>query len=151
MKSFIEFQKPTHALLSQQIKGDEQITLPKASTLGKFRPQERKIFKKVKDANNDEILIGEIKATLAPARLPKKSQFAQTLNIWLQFWGRSALYFCVISFIVGVSLSAAYFYRIELNLDKLLTIYIACSFVLWFFLTPLALHRSLKKARIFIH
>ncbi len=66
------------------------------------------------------------------------------MKIWLRFWGRSALYFCMIAFFLGCVLSLTYFYKFELNLDHLLTTYIVCSFVLWFCLTPLALYQSLK-------
>ncbi|MBY0462236.1 MAG: hypothetical protein K2Q34_03530 [Alphaproteobacteria bacterium] len=150
MKIFTESHKPTHVLLSQQMKKEEAIPTLETSSWKSLQPQERKIFKKTREEETDEILIGEIKATLAPVKAPKSNQFAETFNIWLQFWGRSALYLCIISFIVGTSLSIAYFYKIEINLDKLLTVYIACSFVLWFLMTPVALHRSLKKSKAFI-
>lgn len=146
MKIFTESHKPAHVLLSQQINQEESTSLLEETSSWK---QPRPALKKTRE-ETDEILIGEIKATLAPVNAHKRNQFVETLNIWLQFWARSALYLCIISFLVGTSLSVAYFYKLELNLDKLLIVYIACSFVLWFFLTPIALYRSLKKSRSFM-
>jgi hypothetical protein len=148
MKIFTESHKPRHVLVSGQINNKDPMA-SETSSWKRLQPQERKTFKKTRE-ETDEILIGEIKATLAPVSAHKGNQFIQTLSIWLQFWGRSAFYLCIISFIVGSSLSVAYFYKPEMSLDKLLIVYIACSFVLWFLLTPIALHQSLKKSKSFI-
>ncbi len=148
MKIFTESHRPRHVRVSGQINNKDPMASD-TSYWKKLQPQEGKTFKKIRE-ETDEILIGEIKATLAPVSAHKRNQFTQTLSIWLQFWGRSAFYLCIILFIVGSSLSVAYFYRPAMSLDKLLIIYIACSFVLWFLLTPIALHRSLKKSKSFV-
>ena len=143
MKSFTESHKPIHTLLSIPIKNEESIVLEKDTfSLKKLPYQEAK---KINERKLEEKVSEEIKVPLLPVNAVKRNKFLETLSIWLQFWGRSALYLCIISFVVGTSLSVAYFYKIEINLDKLLTVYIASSFILWFFLTPIALYRSLRK------
>lgn len=68
------------------------------------------------------------------------------LKIWLGFWVRCALYFCVVAFLIGTSLSFIFFYKLSANLDFLLILYTASSLLIWFCLTPLALYLSLKKS-----
>jgi hypothetical protein len=73
--------------------------------------------------------------------------FWSALKIWLSFLGRSTLYFCLVASLIGGGLMGVYVLKIEMNLDRLLTVYIASSCVLWFFLTPVALYYSIKIRR----
>lgn len=146
MKSFTESHKPIHTVLSEHIKTEDPFVLRKNPPSCESLEQENyKPLKEINEDNAKEIIIQETKIPQPAINVIKKGQFREALAIWLQFWKRSALYLCIISFIVGSSLSLAYFYKIEINLDKLLTVYIGCSIALWFFLTPIALYRSLKK------
>ncbi len=145
MKNFIESQKPIHPLLasSGKIRKEDPPILRKDISASLQALETNSI--QLKEKTIQTIRIGEERRYSPPTGALKDNKVSAILKIWIQFWGRSALYLCVISFIVGASLSIAYFYKIEINLDKLLNVYIGCSFALWFFLTPIALYRSLRK------
>lgn len=147
MKSFTEFHKPIHVILSEHIKTEEPFILRKeVSALEDAEQKEECALLKVECNPKDHTIVIEQESMSQPSSyIVKKRQFREALAIWLQFWGRSALYLCIISFIVGSSLSIAYFYKVEINLNRLLTVYVGCSIALWFFLTPIALYRSLRK------
>lgn len=146
MKSFTEFHKPIHVVLSEHIKTEAPFVLKKDVCIMDGANQEAEGTPLKEEGNpKASIIIEQESMSQTPAHISKKRQFKEALSIWLQFMGRSALYFCIIAFIVGSNLSLAYFYQLEINLDKLLTVYVGCSIALWFFLTPIALYRSLRK------
>lgn len=143
MTNLPESQKPIHLLLASDFNAEEvkNVTWQQGDlwqqlteeTIVKTNTLEAALER----ASNPQVTVSEEKGA------PKLNNL---MKIWLGFWGRSALYFCMIAFMLGSILSLTYFYKFELNLDHLLSTYIICSFILWFCLTPLALYQSLKGA-----
>ena len=141
MTNLSESQKPIHLLLPSDFNAEE---------VKNVTWQQGDLWQQLSEETIEETntLEAPLERASKPQIIPKEEKETPKLNnlmkVWLGFWGRSALYFCMIAFMLGSVLSLTYFYKFELNLDHLLTTYIVCSFVLWFCLTPLALYQSLK-------
>jgi hypothetical protein len=143
MNNHPELQKPIHLLLPSDFNEEEvkNVTWEQADLWQQISTEQitleaNALESAFEKANNPQKTSSEEKEA------PKLNNL---MKIWCKFWGRSALYFCLISFSLGSVLSLFYFYKLELNLDRLLITYIVCSLILWFCLTPLALYQSLKE------
>ncbi len=130
--------KPTHALLNTEpAKWHQKELWEEISGNNGHKGMPEEIFD-TSTASSAEELTESYTAPLT---------FFSALKIWFSFLGRSTLYFCLIASLIGGGLMGIYVLKIEVNLDKLLTFYIATSCVLWFLLTPLALYYSIKTRR----
>lgn len=130
--------KPTHTVLSTDPSQWKQADLWKQMTVGDSFQN---------DVIHDTSTASSVEEMSDSYTAVSSVNFLSALRIWLAFLGRSALYFGLVASLIGGGLMGIYVLKIEMNLDKLLTFYVAGSCVLWFCLTPFALYYSLRARR----